>query len=193
MPRSFGRSVLHGQILHLVDSGSGRWLRRPLALNVRSAGSYSLAWEGIDDLPSLWVLEFTDDVVGATFDMREVADYAFSSGVTDWTERFSVTVWAEGTTAIENETPQSYRLSEVYPNPFNPQARFTLQVAQAQDVTVSVFDLLGRRVMDLHQGALTAGTAHAFTLNGRDLASGFYVVRVSGETFSDSRLVTLLK
>jgi len=30
-------------------------------------------------------------------------------------------------------------------------------------------------------------------LSGRDLASGFYVVRVSGETFSDSRRVTLLK
>ncbi len=91
------------------------------------------------------------------------------------------------------DLPGTHVLSEVYPNPFNPEARLTLQVAQTQDVKVSVFDLLGRRVMDLHQGTLSAGTAHAFTLSGRDLASGFYVVRVNGETFTDSRRVILLK
>ena len=91
------------------------------------------------------------------------------------------------------ELPEGYALSEVYPNPFNPQARFTLEVAETQPVLVELYDALGRRVATLHDGALAAGTAHAFTVDGRGLASGLYMVRATGETFTATRRVTLLK
>ncbi|MCH7975699.1 MAG: T9SS type A sorting domain-containing protein [Bacteroidetes bacterium] len=165
----------------------------PLAFLASESGNYEIAWNLID-VPAEWFATLRDTESGAEVNMVAESSYVFTADATNWTERFSVTV-SPFATANEptGELPNGYALSSVYPNPFNPQARFTLQVAQTQDVTVSVFDLLGRRVMDLHQGVLSAGTTHAFTLNGRDLASGFYVVRVSGETFSDSRRVTLLK
>ena len=69
----------------------------------------------------------------------------------------------------------------------------TLQVAEAQAVTVAVFDALGRRVAVLHDGPLPASQAHTFTLDGADLPSGTYVVRAIGETFAASQAVTLLR
>ena len=90
------------------------------------------------------------------------------------------------------DLPDGYRLSAVYPNPFNPQARFTLEVAEAQAVRISVFDGLGREVRALHDGSLSAGST-GFVIDGAGLPSGMYVVRAAGETFVTSRTMTLLR
>ena len=84
-------------------------------------------------------------------------------------------------------------LSEVYPNPFNPQAQFTLAVASSQNVIIAVYDVMGRQVAMLHEGQLDANETYGFTVDGTSLASGAYYVRVIGETFADTQRITLLK
>ena len=114
-----------------------------------------------------------------TFRLRQV-DY-------DGTAAFSPEV------EVEIGLPGPFALSPAYPNPFNPQTRFTLSLAQTQRVTVEVLDALGRRVATLHEGALTGGQAHTFTFEGGALASGAYVVRALGEGFVATQPVMLLK
>ena len=87
----------------------------------------------------------------------------------------------------------THLLSEVYPNPFNPQATFSLALSRTQEVSIGVYDMMGRRVATLHEGTLQGAQAHLFTVDGSRLASGAYFVRIAGETFADSRRVTLLK
>src|SRR5690606_5185300 len=94
---------------------------------------------------------------------------------------------------VRVEMTEAYRFAAVYPNPFNPEARFSLAVREAQRVRVAVYDLLGRRVLVLHDGPLAAGTPHPFRIDGSRLASGTYVVRAEGERFAASQPVTLLK
>jgi hypothetical protein len=89
--------------------------------------------------------------------------------------------------------PGVYALSAAYPNPFSDRARFTLEVAEAQDVRVTVYDVMGREVARLHDGLLAAGTRHGFELDGRSLASGVYLIRVAGERFTDTQRVTFLR
>ena len=67
----------------------------------------------------------------------------------------------------------------------------TLSVAEAQAVTVAVYDALGRRVALLHEGPLAPGQEHRLTFDGSGLPAGVYVVRAVGETFSDTRVLTL--
>ena len=86
-----------------------------------------------------------------------------------------------------------FMAEKIYPNPFNPQATFNLTIATNQDVTVAVYDMQGRMVGLLHSGLLSAQTAHQFTIDGSQWASGNYIVRAVGETFNSSQLVTLLK
>ena len=106
-------------------------------------------------------------------------------------------VWdAVHTVAIEpgpDGLPGTHNLSAVYPNPFNPQANFTLEVAEQQSVRIAVYDALGREVATLFNGTLTAGTEHAFVIDGAGLPSGVYMVRATGEQFTDVRRVTLMK
>lgn len=91
------------------------------------------------------------------------------------------------------ETPGTYQLSEVYPNPFNPRASVTLAVSQAQEVTIGLYDVQGRLVALVHHGRLEADTQRTFTIDGSNLASGVYVLQVKGATFTAERTVTLLK
>jgi hypothetical protein len=66
---------------------------------------------------------------------------------------------------------------------------------------VALYDVLGRRVGLLHDGALPAGS-HTFRLDGRGLPAGVYVVKALAETedpagrgtvWSSTQRVTLLR
>ena len=86
-----------------------------------------------------------------------------------------------------------YFLSEVYPNPFNPEARLDFAVRQSQEVTVTAYNLLGQRVLELYSGVPAAGVTQALVIDGSGLQSGMYVVRIQGERFVETRTFTLIK
>ncbi len=88
--------------------------------------------------------------------------------------------------------PAIAALSAAHPNPFRSTATVTLAVPHAGPVEVALFDVLGRRVMVLHDGPLAAGS-HALTVDGAGLPSGVYVVRASGAGFTASRRVTVVR
>ena len=89
--------------------------------------------------------------------------------------------------------PGSHHLTAAYPNPFKSQATLTLALRAAQPVKITLYDALGRRVMLLHEGALTAGTVHRFTVEGSQLTSGLYHIRIEGKYFRDGRVVMVVK
>lgn len=82
-------------------------------------------------------------------------------------------------------------LTSAHPNPFAASTSFALTVPESGPARVEVFDVLGRRVAVLHDGPLTAGPEHRFTFHAANLPSGLYVVRASGEGFTQTRRVTL--
>ena len=94
---------------------------------------------------------------------------------------------------LPGEIPGTHVLSAAYPNPFNPQTTFTLAVRDAGRVRIAVHDALGRRVALLHDGDLAPGLTHTFTFDGAGLASGTYLLRVSGERFVETRPLMLVK
>lgn len=94
---------------------------------------------------------------------------------------------------VTTEQPDEFVLSAAYPNPFNPQTSFSLRVEERQDVTVEVFNLLGRPVKVLFEGTMDADETRTFTFEAGDLPSGIYLYRVRGEDFTATRQMTLLK
>ncbi len=91
------------------------------------------------------------------------------------------------------EMVERFVVEPVYPNPFNPQAQFRFAVNRSQAVRVDLYDMLGRRVTVLYEGAPLAGQMHTVRIDGRGLPSGTYLVRVHGETFVETQTVMLLK
>lgn len=79
----------------------------------------------------------------------------------------------------QNAAPQQLGLFAA-PNPFNPATRIDLVLAAATTGTVRIMDLRGRKVAELHHGALAQGR-NTFVWGGRDdggraVASGVYWV-----------------
>ena len=78
--------------------------------------------------------------------------------------------------------PSEYLLEQNYPNPFNPETRIAFSLPTAGDVSLVVYDVLGRTVRELVSGPYTAGH-HKVSWDGRDgagqsAASGVYFYRL---------------
>jgi hypothetical protein len=92
--------------------------------------------------------------------------------------------------------PETFALQSNYPNPFNRNTRFAIDVFAAFDLKVVIYDLLGRRVRTLFAGRLSAGQK-VFEWDGLSDASqrlpvGTYFVRASA-TASGRKIVRALK
>ena len=87
----------------------------------------------------------------------------------------------EGTTAVAGKTaevgtvPTEASLA-VYPNPSAGQALVAVALPEVAEVSVVVYDVLGRRVATLAEGRFEAGT-HRFHLDAARLPAGVYLVR----------------
>jgi hypothetical protein len=94
--------------------------------------------------------------------------------------------------AAANGFPTSFALHPAYPNPFNPTATIRYDMATAGDVTIEIFDLLGRLVSSLVRAHMEAGT-HSVRWDASLAASGFYVVRMRAGATHHSMQITLLR
>jgi hypothetical protein len=95
-------------------------------------------------------------------------------------------------------TPDLARASLVaYPNPFNPATTINYDVAEAGRVTIVAYDATGRRVATLVDEVQKAGphalTWHAADEHGATLASGVYMLALTGHHAHVTRKVVLLK
>ncbi|MEM1270852.1 MAG: T9SS type A sorting domain-containing protein, partial [Bacteroidota bacterium] len=122
----------------------------------------------------------TDALVGTT---------AYRLKQIDFDGQFEFSPEVEAT----RELATTFLLTPAYPNPFNPQTRFTLAVQQEQSVRVVLYDLQGQQVTVVHDGVLAGQTTHGFTVEASGLASGAYVLRAEGELFATSQTLMLLK
>jgi len=94
-----------------------------------------------------------------------------------------------GVENVDNTTiPTEFKMHQNYPNPFNPETtvRFELPAnLGGENVSLVVYDMLGRKVRTLQDGPLSAGTYElkwdAKTDNGADLASGTYLLRLQAK------------
>jgi hypothetical protein len=88
--------------------------------------------------------------------------------------------------------PQSTSLLQNYPNPFNPGTVIEFQLHHAGEVSLSVYDVLGREVAVLASGTLNAGT-YRVPFDGRQYASGIYYYRLVAGSFIESKRMLLVK
>jgi len=87
--------------------------------------------------------------------------------------------------------PTRYDLS-AYPNPFNPTTTLAISLPQAGPVTLTVFDVEGRKVMERAFGILNAGE-HRVAFDGANLPSGVYISRLQTPRVQISWKMVLLK
>ena len=97
------------------------------------------------------------------------------------------------TVGTENEElPTEVALSQNYPNPFNPQTTIDYALPQAGDVSLIVYDMLGREVDVLLDGPQAAGW-HTVRFGANHLPNGTYVYRLVAADKTITRTMVLVK
>ena len=160
----------------------------PLALRATNAGTFTLTWEAALDGRTATL---RDLVTGATVDLATATEYAFASDATDWATRFELVL---GRGAVAGESgPTAVRVGTFAPNPAAGASRLTFTADAAQTVRATVVDALGREVVVLFEGAVAAGAETALSVEAGRLAPGTYAVRIAGETFAETRRLTVVR
>jgi PKD repeat protein len=96
--------------------------------------------------------------------------------------------------------PDSYALSQNYPNPFNHETSIRYSVISdrvSSSVTLKIYNILGQEMRTLVEGPHEAGH-YTVKWNGTDkrgeaVSSGVYYLKMTTDTFSQSRKMVLLK
>ena len=90
------------------------------------------------------------------------------------------------------ELPTEVALSQNYPNPFNPQTTIDYALPKAGDVSLIVYDMLGREVDVLLDGPQAAGR-HTVRFGANHLPNGTYVYRLVAADKTITRTMVLVK
>lgn len=176
------------------------------------SGEFTLSWPEWKNIPQSWTIMLTDELTGASIDLRAQSSYTFnvaganqklaSTGIeapavkakgSGSQPRFTITM--DPGTSVSNEredTPDRFVLQQNYPNPFNPSTTIRYSVAEAGPVQLTVYNVMGQKVAQLINETKTAGS-YQVTWNAADQASGIYYYRLKAGSQVITRQMTLIK
>jgi hypothetical protein len=88
--------------------------------------------------------------------------------------------------------PATFSLNRAYPNPFNPATTLSFALPIETEVSLTVYNLLGREVISLVNGNMEAGY-HSVVWNADTHASGVYFVKMVAGSFISTQKLMLVK
>ena len=97
------------------------------------------------------------------------------------------------------DKPSSFSLKQNYPNPFNPTTSITFELPVSSRVSLTIYDINGKKVTTLLSDQLLNSGPHNVDFDASMLSSGVYLYQIKAmygngkEYFSETRQMTLIK
>ena len=135
---------------------------------------------GFNGLPvnGSWILQITDGVAGDSGTLKA------------WCIQLTYQTLVGGIQTIE--IPNYYSLAQNYPNPFNPSTSIKFSVPKPTNVTLKIYDVLGKEVATLVNELKQPGF-HTVDFNASSFASGIYFYRIDAGEFTSVKKMMLVK
>jgi len=102
---------------------------------------------------------------------------------------------ATPTTGVDdhpNALPSRFALEQNYPNPFNPSTTIRYDLPRSSHVTLSVYDVLGRKVATLLNEEKSAGT-YTVQWDASSVSSGVYFYRLKAGDFVQTKRMMVVR
>lgn len=93
---------------------------------------------------------------------------------------------------VNVNNPDKFTLSQNYPNPFNPTTKIDYSIRTNGNVSLKVYDILGKEVTELVKENQKAGY-YSINFNASNLPSGVYIYRIQSNDFTASKKMILMK
>ena len=150
--------------------------RYPSVSKYNAAGQFNIVWSQKNGRSGLYAFPGDADTVRASQMFLRVSPIVFG-----------------GTSVDDGKgVANSFKLSQNYPNPFNPATRIDYTVAQAGPVSIKVYNELGQEVATLLNETLAPGS-YQVTFDGKNLASGIYIYKMTAGSYVESKKMVLMK
>jgi len=129
----------------------------------------------------------------------DVDDETWSNA--NWTGIDAWTSFSTDCSALDvSEEPiivKEYKLHDAYPNPFNPTTTLRYDLPDDANVSITIYDLMGRKIRTLVREQMSAGH-HASIWNasndlGSSVSAGVYVYTITANDYRDVKKMILLK
>lgn len=170
---------------HQTESGDGEILFQYNEVSVVDRNEYNYATVGIEDHSHLRGLQvtFASHYAESCAELESGRAIKFTTTAPDNFNDFEVQTPAE---------PTDFALEQIYPNPFNSRTTVQFALRNAGAVNLTVWDMSGRKVQQLLDETMEAGS-HSITMDGGSLPSGLYFVRLESAGLSAQQKVLLIK
>lgn len=141
---------------------------------------WSLEYDGINPPTNTYLLTATGSLTSFGVDQQnELYLTSFNGKI----YKFTPTV-----TGNEKEiTPSGYSLKQNYPNPFNPSTVIRYNIPEESNVTIKVFNLLGKEIDTITNGVQQRGF-YEKTWNAERFSSGVYYVKMIAQSLSSDKI-----
>lgn len=100
-------------------------------------------------------------------------------------------LYGGGSTGVET-LPEGWALGNSFPNPTTGGATIRFSLAEAADVSLTVYDVLGRQVATIADGPMAAGD-HSARFDAGSLSSGTYIYRLQTPVGMQTRRMTVVR
>lgn len=159
---------------------------------------------GIYQIPALSQNKSTDNIIAAP----TVSNFTYPQSVfvdspnghiwvTDFSShrvmRFDVSTLTSISESEKLQLPQKFSLNQNYPNPFNGGTQITFSVRLTGNAVLSVYNLLGQKIITLFEGIATANTIYSITFDAKNLPSGMYLYSLHTDNGVEVKRMCLLK
>jgi hypothetical protein len=94
---------------------------------------------------------------------------------------------------IEIGVPTKFELSQNYPNPFNPTTKIDFALPNDSKVSIKVYDMTGREVMDIMNNEFKTAGYYTININPSMLSSGVYFYRMISDKFIETKKMLMIK
>jgi Secretion system C-terminal sorting domain len=102
------------------------------------------------------------------------------------------TTGGTGVSESQVQIPRGFVLEQNYPNPFNPSTTIRFTVPEREQVSLTVFNLLGQEVKNLFNEEKQKGS-YEVSFNASNLPSGIYFYKLQSGNFVETRKMLLMK
>ena len=93
---------------------------------------------------------------------------------------------------MSSQVPKEFILYQNYPNPFNPTTTISYQIPKAGNVTIKIFDCLGREIKTLVDEFKQQGF-YSINFDASHLASGIYFYQLKAGGFVSTKKMVVLR
>ncbi len=171
------------------------------------SGDFKIRGINFDNIPDEWLISLIDNETDKEIDLIDQEEYTFfhstkskAKVANPYTKqkvirkkaddaRFTLKITTE---EIELNIPEKSFLSQNYPNPFNPTTTIPFGLDVDSEVSLVVYDILGRKISTLLNKRMTAGT-YNINYRAEHLASGIYFYRLQTDSQIYTERFTLIK